>query len=901
MVKEKTIYDELGEERKLLQEQGLLPDWCTTLAYQMLKDKMLNDNCSDLKSLYRRIAKHASSYTKSPEEWEEKFYDLFWKGWLAGSTPVLDNMGKGVGCAVSCSGGTISDNIYDFYFGQVEAAVLTKNGFGTSAYLGNIRPRGSSINGIKGKASGILPVFKDFVQLSRDVSQTGRRGAWAGYLEIDHPDFYEILNYIQKFPDDANVGWNITDKFIERLDNGDIDAIERYQKALKLKMITGKGYFHFIDKVNRQNPPMYKDRNATVKASNLCVAPETLILTDCGYYPICELEDQYVNIWNGEEFSNVQVKKTGTNQELVKVITNDGIELYCTPYHKFYINKPFSKYSSSVVKVSASELNPGDKLIKFDLPVIEGDKTLDYAYQNGFFSGDGCQFVHGSRLLKRIYLYNEKRKLVNEFKSICTTWYVQETQNREYGECPYLKDKFFIPTSEYTIESRVSWLEGLFDADGTVARLGDSQTLQLVSNNKDFITSVQLMLQELGVSSKVKLMRESGEYLLPKNDGSGENGFYNCKKLYRILISGCGITKLKFLGFSPKRLILNDSIPNRNAERFFTIKEVLYTDRKDDTYCVHEPKRNMAMFNGILTGNCVEISLFSDEEHTFSCVLSSMNLSKYDEWKNTDAVFNATVFLDCVNQDLIEIGKRTKGMEKIVRFAEKTRALGLGVLGFHTYLQDHMIPFESTEAYILNLEMFKHIQEETIRASKWMAETLGEPEWCKGYGVRNTHLTCVPPTLTSSLIAGSVSQGVEPIYKNAYVQNTAAGKMNRVNPSLLKIMKERHVFNDETIKDIISNEGSVQHVSWLSENEKEVFKTAFEINQKQIIRLASSRQKFIDQSQSINLFFSANEDEEYISEVHKEAFKDPYLKSLYYIRSSNGVNVNKESCLSCHG
>ena len=298
---------------------------------------------------------------------------------------------------------------------------------------------------------------------------------------------------------------------------------------------------------------------------------------------------------------------------------------------------------------------------------------------------------------------------------------------------------------------------------------------------------------------------------------------------------------------------------------------------------------------------CSEIALFSDEYHSYSCVLSSMNASLYDEWKDTTAVFDATVFLDCVNQDLIEIGRRTMGMEKVVRFAEKSRALGLGLLGFHTYLQDHKIAFESMDAYYKNTEMFKHLHNESLRASQWMAKEFGEPFWCKGYGVRGTHRIAIAPNLSSALICGSVSQGIEPIYKNAYVQNTSAGKMDRVNPSLLKIMKDKNKYTEDTIKDIIANNGSVQHVDWLDDEEKSVFKTAFEIDQKQIIRLASARQRHIDQAQSINLFFSADEDEEYISEVHKMAFLDPFIKSLYYIRSENGVQVSKGECTQCHG
>ena len=306
MVKELSIYDELGEERKQLQEEGKLPAWCTTIAWQMLKEKYLSEQYPDLTSVYTRIAKHASQYTPEPEVWEKKFFNLFWKGWLAASTPVLSNMGTGFGCPVSCSGGYIDDSVWGFYEAQKEAAILSKNGFGTSGYLGSIRPRGSKINGVKGGASGVLPVFKDFVQMSRDISQgSQRRGAWAGYLEIDHEDFYEVNNYILKNPDDSNIGWIVTDKFIERLDSGNTDAISRYQTALKLKMITGKGYFFFVDRVNNLSPQTYKDKGLDVKASNLCLTGDTRI-----------------NI-KGDISGELQVSMEGLNNYLGK---NDDVE-----------------------------------------------------------------------------------------------------------------------------------------------------------------------------------------------------------------------------------------------------------------------------------------------------------------------------------------------------------------------------------------------------------------------------------------------------------------------------------------------------------------------------------------------------------------------------------------------
>jgi len=561
-----TIYEKLSTERKQLQREGKLPEWFTTGAWQLVKEKYLYETDS-LYLTYSRIARTAASHTDDPDFWYKSFLEVLWKGWLAPSTPVLSNMGTPKGLPVSCSGGYVEDSIDGFYRGYYEAAMLTKHGFGTSGYLGDIRPRGSRIS-TGGKASGVLPVIKHFVQDMRDVAQgSSRRGAWAGYLPIDHGDFREVVDYLEHHPDDLNLGWNISDEFIDRLQSGDKDALERYQRALKIKAVTGKGYFFFPDKVNRLSPQCYKDCGLKVIASNLCT----------------------------------------------------------------------------------------------------------------------------------------------------------------------------------------------------------------------------------------------------------------------------------------------------------------------------------------------EITLHSDPEHTFTCVLSSMNLAKYDEWKDTDAVFVATVFLDCVASEFIGLAKDIPIFTKAVNFTRKSRALGLGALGFHTYLQSKMIPFESFEAHLINLEIFKHLREEAERATRWMAERWGEPEWCKGTGRRNSHLIAVAPNTQSALVCGGVSQGIEPIVANLYNQPTAAGELYRINPTFLEIARSRGKFTPELVSTLVGSEGSVQGLDWLSDHEKLVFKTAYEIDQRAIIRMASTRQKYIDQAQSINLFFDANEDEAYISEIHKEAFLDPNIKSLYYMRTKAGVKASRGECLACEG
>lgn len=260
----------LSEERKRLQASGDLPSWVITPGYQMLKAKYLDEG-ETLKQRYSTIAATAAKYMPDPEEWETTFFDLMWEGRLALSTPILSSMGKEKGCPVSCSSNAIEDSIHSFYTSQLEVAMLSKNGFGTSSYLGDIRPRGSAIKGSRGTSSGVLPVYKAFVQVSRDVSQGSvRRGAWAGYLPIDHPDFYEVYNFIHKYPDDANIGWCITSEFTKRLENGDEDAIQRYQDIIKLRMTSGKGYLWFPDKVDKALPPWYKELGLVNKGSSLC-------------------------------------------------------------------------------------------------------------------------------------------------------------------------------------------------------------------------------------------------------------------------------------------------------------------------------------------------------------------------------------------------------------------------------------------------------------------------------------------------------------------------------------------------------------------------------------------------------------------------------------------------------
>ena len=692
------------------------------------------------------------------EGFADKFHGYVAKGYYSLSSPVWANFGTDKGLPISCFGSNIDDNMGNILYTQAEVGMMSKFGGGTSGYFGNLRHRGAPIRN-NGQSSGAVHFMKLFESIIDVVSQgSTRRGRFSPYLPIDHPDIEEFLKIgTEGDPiQELTHGVTVTDKWVEEMIAGDAEKRSIWAKVIQRRTEIGYPYIFFTDTVNNGAVDVYKDKGLRVNHSNLCVAPDTKILTDRGYEEIGSLEGEKVNVWNGEEWSNVDVVKTGENQELLRVVTNSGYELECTPYHKFYVLEDTESGKRTKPpryrEVRAKDLKSGDRLIKFDLPIIEGHKTLEHAYDNGFFTADGT--VSGSTDI--IYLYGDKQNLIDNFTSV-GTWIRSRQSDRLNGSAKGLKDKYFVPSADYTIESKLKWLSGYLDGDGTVTDNNGSQSIQAASINKEFLKDVQLLLQTLGVDSKVVLARKAGTSLLPKNDGTGEYAEYSTKEVYRILINGNSLYKLSQLGFETYRLQWEVRKPNRECSQFIKVAAVEDVKERKDTYCFTEHKRNMAMFNGILTGQCSEITLPNNEEWSFVCNLSSMNLLHYDEWKDTDAVETMIYFLDAVMTEFLTKLERLrdsdsdeertafKFMERAYNFAKANRALGLGALGWHSYLQSKMIPFESMEATKLNAWIFKLIQTKAEKASKELAEIYGEPEVLKGYGRRNTTLTAVAP------------------------------------------------------------------------------------------------------------------------------------------------------------
>ncbi|QLG46294.1 ribonucleoside-diphosphate reductase subunit alpha [Costertonia aggregata] len=309
---------------------------------------------------------------------------------------------------------------------------------------------------------------------------------------------------------------------------------------------------------------------------------------------------------------------------------------------------------------------------------------------------------------------------------------------------------------------------------------------------------------------------------------------------------------------------------------------------------------------------CTEIMLPSNDDWSFVCVLSSVNVLHYDKWKDTDAVETMVYFLDAVITEFIEKLEAYRDssnrddrqtflfMERAYNFAKDNRALGLGVLGWHSLLQSKMLPFNSQEAYDLNNEIFRSIKTKSYSASEALAQKFGEPTVLKGYGRRNATLNAIAPTTSSAFILGQVSQGIEPIWSNTYVKDIAKVKTTIRNPFLANLLEEKGKNTSEIWKSIRDYDGSVQHLDFLTENEKDVFKTYSEIDQMDIIYQAANRQNHIDQGQSVNIIVHPDMPVKEINKIHVTAWKLG-LKSLYYQHSMNAAQKfkQKKECASC--
>ncbi len=389
------------------------------------------------------------------------------------------------------------------------------------------------------------------------------------------------------------------------------------------------------------------------------------------------------------------------------------------------------------------------------------------------------------------------------------------------------------------------------------------------------------------------------------------NGYVDCTEKHRWFKVDSNVAT------ETKDLAIGDLIETMN-EQVVYVDSIEKLEGTHKTYCTTvESTSKFGLANGLMTGNCSEIFLPTSYDETFVCCLSSLNLSRYDEWKdwkhnNMTLVELSIYFLDGIMSGFIEQASKISCLEKVTKFSKRHRALGLGALGWHTLLQRRLLPFESFQAMSLNNEVFSKIRREADNATRMLAQEFGECEETLGTGRRNTVTLAIAPNMSSSVISGGSSQGIEPLTANLVAQRGAKGTFIKKNKQLQELLASLNRDTPEVWDQINTDKGSVINLKFLSDEEKQIFATAREINQFSLVKQAAQRQKYIDQGQSINLFFSipSNKDDNkavarYINNVHIEAWKLG-LKSLYYLKTDSpikGVSLTKESsdCVACEG
>lgn len=887
------------------------------------------------------------------------------------ATPTFLNAGKAQrGELVSCFLLRIEDNMNSISRAVNAALQLSKRGGGVAFLLSNLRERGAPIKMVENQAAGIVPVMKMFEDAFSYANQLGARpGAGAVYLSAHHPDIMAFLDTKRENADEKvriktlSIGVcipditfelakedkdmylfspydvervygipfsdiSVTEKYHEMVENpkirkSKVNARGFFQRLAELQFESGYPYIKYEDTVNRANPI-----EGRINMSNLCVAPETLLLTDRGEYPIAQLAGQTVNVYNGEEFTETVVEKTGDNQKLLKVTLSDGRELECTEYHKWYLQEgyPHPDRKNKVKEVRTHQLVPGDRLIKWKSPTLSGYEVMNRAYLNGFYSGDGTQLKSGSG---KIYLYGDKQKLQsiigNEFN-----WYKLSNADGVAANVTkeHLSPKFTVPTTNHTLDTRLLWLAGFLDADGSVYRNGDNEALTCTSINREFLGDVQSMLLGMGVHSKIALLREEGMNSLPTNDGKGTHKEYFTRSCYRLLISSYDTQRLLEMGLKLHRLTVENRQPNRSASGYVTVVSVEDEGRHSDTYCVTEKNRGMAVFNGILTGNCSEILQvntpsefnedlsFAEVGKDISCNLGSMNIAKAMESPNLDFTVETAIRALTTVSQLSNIACAPS----IQQGNNRSHAIGLGQMNLHGFLAKSHIHYGSEESLdFVNLYFYtiayyaykasnkiaieegvtfdgferseyatgeyfkKYTQEEYTFRTQRVQELFDEygmylptqEDWkeldqsIRDFGLYHSNLQAVPPTGSISYINNSTAS-IHPIA--AAIEKRKEGKLGRV----------------------------YYPAPYLNDENFEYYKDAYEIGYEKIIDVYAEATKHVDQGLSLTLFFRSDVTTRDLNRAQIYAWKKG-IKTLYYIRirqdALEGTEV--EGCVAC--
>ncbi len=648
-------------------------------------------------------------------------YDLLSTKAYTHASPTLFNAGTKRPQLSSCFLLNTNDSLEGITKTWDRVAQISKWAGGIGLHVSNVRSKNSIIRGTNGVSSGIIPMLQVYNNIARYINQAGKRkGSFAIYLENHHADIEDFLELrkntgaeTERARDLFLALW-VSDLFMEQVEkDGDwylmcpdecpnLNEVygkeyeelywsyvnqKKYRKIIKARKLmekimdsqleTGTPYILYKDHANEKS----NQKNiGIIKSSNLCVDYDTHIITNEGIFKIGDLENKNINIWNGSEFSKVDIKKTNTNQIMNKIIFSNGEELVCTPEHKFYIQTKYTHsahnktaHSKNWMKeIRAKDLKENMKIIKFEFPIIDNkNEEFNYPYTHGLFCADGTYYLEKDEIkqcnynkfenndfckkhlfmknysknndliinkdicngivgIKRplLFLYGKKQKLEKyiNIRDDCNKRINTKINRTDFSLPIDLPEKYIVPYN-HSLNIKLRWLEGFVDGDGCITNNNGTQTMQMSSINLDFLKDIKKLINTLGIDCKINIMNLKNQRLLP--DGQGGIALFECQTSYRLIISAYNLQKLVKLGFNPKRLVINDRQCNREAGTFIKVKEIIENYKIGDTYCFTEPIKHTGVFNGILTGQCSEILLVSNDEEHAVCNLASICLNKF--------------------------------------------------------------------------------------------------------------------------------------------------------------------------------------------------------------------------------------------------------------------------------
>ena len=913
--------NELENQLSEWKETGEAPEWMTVEALSILTSGYLLENETP-DNMYLRVASRVEELYPQLEGIEEAIYEVLKRGWIGLASPVASNFGTTEkddrGLPISCFSGKPANSVYGIKAKEMEVALLSKLGGGTAVSYDDIH--------------GSTPVevwAKGFDVTVQQVSQgASRRGATAHYLKWDHPDVFSFLSAKKLSGDhriklDSNAAITLDNDFWCKLFAGDDYCKRLFALILELRLQIGNPYVIFLDNVQNEDPAEYRALGFKTIQSNLCCfSADTKVITqELGAVEIKNLIGKEVTIFDGENWvKNSNWYQTDGKLRSYKITLAGGQEIKATYNHRFFVQENKNQIKDDISKIVQTEdLKIGTWLKQSDDFSIEGSNNLKGAYLKGFLLGDGTQCLQRNKKDRNPILnlhkpkFGCKDKLIQSCLEIPISNYKKGTtildpsftevktveDERYWGEAcfksmrgissrredliAYVWDyrKQGLPVGMFTTlkkKCRFDFLAGLFDADACVV----NGAIQFCNKNLRLVQDIGSILNSLGYT--VSYSKIDKVYRLSMNRADSYD--FSCN---------AGLQRLA--GFmAPKQK------PGSNWRKIVSVEPI------EDMvgYCTEVPSTNaFTLANGILVQNS-EIFQHTSAEIGLFCALSSSNVAKYDEWKDVEfRVGNylltipaiGIVLLDAVVEEFLQKVKASAYFEELKPVYEAAlngRAVGLGVMGFHTYLQDNGIPFGSLRARAFNRTLFARLKQETDEATIWLGRVLGCAPWtAKGTNPRrNIQCMALAPTLTNSTITGGISPGIEPVAKNRYIYESAKGSFVRENPALAKVIEAKGLDASKVWRKIQENKGSIQGMPEFTAIEQEVFLTAYEIDQSDIITLASERQPSIDQGQSINLFLHPNIDAKEMYRLHVEAWLKG-VKSLYYVRSESPL-VSKD-------